>query len=173
MHLGELLGSSSPLPEESGPVCDSRVGRAKLVHRATYWSVRQGVSLRSPEIQRPSSSFLCLLRRPLCVYWLGTTQHWELSSKCRFTKGWAGGGEVCTVQAVWICWCRSPAVLDSRQMLQLRKHWGVWPGLCLALGASTSRYTLYTQRLYAMLIDGKRLDYITATASARAQTNVH
>lgn len=92
------------------PVCDSRVGRAELVHRATYWSESDRVSVSAAQrYSKASSSYLCLLRRPLCVYWLGTTRHRELSSKCRFTKGWAGGGEVCMVRAVWICWCSSPS----------------------------------------------------------------
>jgi len=61
----------------------------------TYWSNSDRVSVSTAEIQQTSSSYLCLLRCPLCVYWLGTTWHWELSTKFRFTKGWAGGDEVC------------------------------------------------------------------------------
>lgn len=142
------------------PVCDSRVGRAELVRRATRHlliRVRQGVSLHSPEIQQASSSYLCLLRRPLCVYWLGTTRHWELSSKCRFTKGWAGGGEVCTVRALWICWCGSPSGSPkTRQMLQLRKDWGVRPGPLSHPGSFHLIAHWYIKQLYAMLKDVRR-----------------
>lgn len=81
-------------------------GFGRALTRHLLIRVRQGVSLHKPEIQQTSSSYLCLWRRLLCVYWLGTTWHWVLSSKCRFTKGWAGAGEVCVMHAVWICWCR-------------------------------------------------------------------
>lgn len=131
------LGSCwAVLPHSRGkpsPVCDSRVGTRLLLIK-----VRQGVSLHIPEIQQTSSSYLCLLRRPLCVYWLGTTRHWELSSKCRFTKGCAGGGKVGMVQAVWICWCLLLLCLIPDRCCRTWKTEVSSLGLCLTLGAFNS-----------------------------------
>lgn len=81
-------------------------GVGQALTRHLLIRVRQGVSLQKPEIQQTGRSYLCLWRCLLYVYWLGTTWHWVLSSKCQFTKGWAGAGEVCVMHAVWICWCR-------------------------------------------------------------------
>lgn len=88
-----LLGSGRG--GDWAPCAIAEWGRAKLV-RLIDQSQTGCQSRQTWDLQRPSSSYLCLLRRSLCVYWLGTTRQHQSPSKCQFYKKVEqAAGEVC------------------------------------------------------------------------------